>query len=84
MKKDKIKENKVFLVQTICGGVFILLGVLQAIHYKSIGFFESGYFLIGVMYVLLAIKTSKLSKTETVVDERFISIRNNYICWIIF
>ena len=28
------------------------------------------------MYILLAIKTSKLPKTETVPDERFIGIRN--------
>ncbi|MCK5039508.1 MAG: hypothetical protein KAR87_00885, partial [Candidatus Aenigmarchaeota archaeon] len=74
--KDKIKENKVFLVQIICGIIFILLGIIQILHYKTIQFFNAGYILIGIMYILLAIKTSKLPKTETVLDERFISIRN--------
>ncbi|MCK5177504.1 MAG: hypothetical protein KAQ92_07280 [Candidatus Aenigmarchaeota archaeon] len=74
--KDKIKENNVFLVQIICGAVFILLGILQTIHYKNIGFFELGYVFIGIIYILFAIKTSKLPKTETVIDERFIGIKN--------
>ena len=59
MRKNQIKENKVFLVQIACGVVFILLGLVQIMRYKTIGFFASGYVLIGIMYILLAIKTSK-------------------------
>ncbi|MCK5177207.1 MAG: hypothetical protein KAQ92_05765 [Candidatus Aenigmarchaeota archaeon] len=76
MKINKIKENKEFLVQLLCGVVFILLGILQILHYKNIGFFELGYVFIGAMYILFAVKTSKLPKTETVFDERYIGLRN--------
>ncbi|MCK5233861.1 MAG: hypothetical protein KAJ91_03515 [Candidatus Aenigmarchaeota archaeon] len=76
MDKDNVGENKVFLVHIACGAVFILLGLVQVMRYEAIGFFASGYVLIGIMYILLAVKTSKLPKTETMPDERFIGIRD--------
>lgn len=60
----------------ICGVVFILLGVIQIMHYKTIRFFDAGYILIGLMYLFIAFKTSTLPKTETAFDERYIGLRN--------
>jgi uncharacterized membrane protein len=55
--------------------MFMLLGVIDIAYHKSIGIFYSGYIFIGIFWFLCFLQMSKKSKTEILIDEREIRIR---------
>ena len=53
----------------------MLLGLIDIAYNKSIGIDHSGYIFIGIFWFLYYLNLSKKSKTETLIDERDIRIR---------
>ncbi len=71
----KLKKNSNLKWGFVLSIMMMMLGVIEIAYHKSIGIFYSGYIFVGILWFLCFLQISKKSKTEILIDEREIRIR---------
>jgi uncharacterized membrane protein len=71
----KLKKNPNLKWLSVISILMMLLGLIDIAYHKSLGIDYSGFFFIGIFWFLYYLHISKKSKTEILIDEREIRIR---------